>query len=71
MFIDCFTSKKEGGRLLGSAHLLGTIRYIKCDSGVTPGKDVDVSFEQIKDRMGDDTGALVHARCATLHGPSG
>ena len=56
---------------MGSAHLLGTIRYIKCDSGVTPGKDVDVSFEQIKDRMGDDTGALVHARCATLHGPSG
>ena len=28
MFIDCFTSKKVGGRQLGSARLLPTIRYI-------------------------------------------
>ena len=27
MFIDCFTSKKGGGHLLGSVHLLRTIRY--------------------------------------------
>ena len=28
--MDCFTSKKRGGRLLGSARLLRTIRYSTC-----------------------------------------
>ena len=26
--MDCFTSKKGGGGLLGCVHLLGTIRYV-------------------------------------------
>ena len=41
MFIDCFTSKKGGGRLLGSARLLGTIRYMHfCFHNIFPNKMV-------------------------------